>query len=69
MNITHVCLCGLITEGFSYQENMLVKYHTLLGHKVSVITSQWIRSKNKTEIITNYIDPIDNDILLWLNYG
>lgn len=57
MNITHVCLCGLITEGFSYQENMLVKYHTLLGHKVSVITSQWIRSKNRTEKIdkTDYI--------------
>jgi len=40
--IVHVCLCGPVTDGFSYQENLLTKYHRRLGYEVSIITSQWI---------------------------
>lgn len=40
--IVHVCLCGPVTDGFSYQENLLTKYHKRLGYEVSIITSQWI---------------------------
>lgn len=40
--IVHVCLCGPVTDGFSYQENLLTKYHKHLGYEVSIITSEWI---------------------------
>lgn len=42
MKITHFCLAGTITDGWSYQENMLSKYHAELGHIVSIITSNWV---------------------------
>lgn len=41
MKITHVCLCGPFSDGFSYQENLLPKYHKKLGYEVSIITSKW----------------------------
>lgn len=40
--IVHVCLCGPVTDGWSYQDNLLSKYHKELGYKVSIITSEWI---------------------------
>ncbi len=40
--IVHICLCGPMTDGFSYQENLLAKYHKKLGYEVSIITSEWI---------------------------
>ena len=45
MNITHVCLCGPVTDFFSYQDNLLSKYHAKLNHKVTLITSEWVWSK------------------------
>ena len=46
MKIVHICLCGPVTDGWNYQDNMLTKYHKKLGHDVSMITSQWIWGKN-----------------------
>ncbi len=40
--IVHVCLCGPTTDGFSYQENLLAKYHRRMGYEVTLIASQWI---------------------------
>lgn len=37
MKIIHICLCGQFNENLSYQDNLLTKYHSLLGHEVSVI--------------------------------
>lgn len=42
MKIVHICLCGPMTDGFNYQENVITKYHRLLGHKVTIVASQWI---------------------------
>lgn len=39
MRITHLCLACFFPDGYSYQENMLPKYHKKLGHEVSVIAS------------------------------
>ena len=58
MRITHLCLAGMITEKWSYQENMLIKYHKKLGHEVSVITSQWIKNNNNGYEKINDIDYI-----------
>ena len=42
MKIVHICLAGPFTDGWTYQENMLTKYHHKLGYDVTVITSKWI---------------------------
>ncbi len=39
MRITHLCLGCFYPDGFSYQENMLPKFHQQQGHEVSVIAS------------------------------
>lgn len=46
MKIVHICLDSIVTDGFSYQDNLLPKYHLKLGYDVTVITSQWIYNKN-----------------------
>lgn len=38
--IVHICLCGPFSDNFSYQENILTKYHKKLGYDVYVLTSK-----------------------------
>ncbi|MFL2136568.1 glycosyltransferase [Ruoffia sp. FAM 24228] len=45
MKITHIALCGPVTDGLSYQDNLLPKYHKENGFEVSMITSKFIWSK------------------------
>lgn len=40
--IVHLCLCGPVTDGWNYQDNLLPKYHKKLGMDVTIITSHWI---------------------------
>lgn len=46
MIILHICLAGPFTDGFSYQENLLTKYHKKNDNSVFVITSKWVYSKD-----------------------
>jgi len=46
MRITHLCLACFFPDGYSYQENMLPKYHKKLGHDVTVIASLQTFDKN-----------------------
>jgi len=39
MKIVHLCTCNFFIDGYSYQENMLPKYHVKMGHDVTVIAS------------------------------
>lgn len=39
VRITHLCFGGPFTDGFSYQDNLLPKYHKKLGYDVTIITS------------------------------
>ncbi len=39
MKITHLCLACFFPDGYSYQENLLPKYHRLMGYDVDVIAS------------------------------
>lgn len=39
MKIVHLCLACFYPDGYSYQENMLPKFHKQLGHEVEVIAS------------------------------
>lgn len=44
--IVHICLTGPYTDGFTYQENLLTKYHVKLGYEVFFLTSQYQWGKN-----------------------
>lgn len=61
MQIVHVCLCGAVTDGFSYQDNLLPKYHKKNGHDVSIITSKWVWGKNGKLTRDNREDYINQD--------
>lgn len=37
MKILHICLGNYFSDGYTYQDNMLPKYHVLQGHEVMVI--------------------------------
>ena len=37
MKIVHLCLCSFFPDNYSYQENLLPKYHKRLGYDVEVI--------------------------------
>lgn len=39
MKIVHICLGAFFPDGYSYQENMLPKFHKQLGYDVEVIAS------------------------------
>ncbi|MDC3423479.1 glycosyltransferase family 4 protein [Aquibacillus sp. 3ASR75-11] len=60
MKITHICLCGPVTDGWTYQDNLLPKYHKKLGYETSVITSQYIWNQNNSLEI-NYRTDYYND--------
>lgn len=56
MKITHICLCGPVTDNWSYQDNLLPKYHKKLGYEVSVITSKYVwGKKGKLDLDSRYI--------------
>ncbi len=44
--IVHLCMCGPVTDGFSYQDNLLAKYHKKAGYEVCIIASDWIWDKD-----------------------
>ena len=46
MKILHICLTGIFTEGFTYQENLIVKYHRLAGYEVAVAASTVVRDSS-----------------------
>lgn len=46
MKIVHVCLCGPMTDGWNYQENLLTTEHRRMGLDVTMIASQWIWGTN-----------------------
>ena len=39
MKIVHLCLASFYADGYSYQENMLPKFHRQLGYEVAIIAS------------------------------
>lgn len=54
MKILHLCLAGIFSEGYAYQENLLPKYHKKAGHDVEIIAST--RSFTPEGVMT-YLDP------------
>ena len=52
MKIVHISIIDPFTDGWSYQHNMLIKYHRRLGHDVSIIvpTRAWTH-KGTVEVV------------------
>lgn len=46
MKICHVCICTVFWERYAYHDNLLPKYHSKLGHQVSIIASTDCRFSN-----------------------
>lgn len=46
MKIVHLCLASFFPDGYSYQENMLPKFHKAMGYEVEVIASLLTFDKN-----------------------
>lgn len=61
--IVHIMLAGPVTDGWTYQDNLLTKYHRRLGYEVTIITSQWVWGENGKLVKfekTDYIN--ENDV-------
>ncbi|MGI5967472.1 MAG: glycosyltransferase family 4 protein [Anaerotruncus rubiinfantis] len=59
MKIVHICLCGLFTDGFNYQDNLITKYHRQMGFDVTVIASQWVWDEGSAKQVQ--VDPYVNE--------
>lgn len=59
--IVHICLTLTYTDGFSYQENILPKYHKRLGYNVDLITSEWEVDQNGNQVLAENKDYIDEN--------
>lgn len=46
MKIVHLCLSAFFIDNYSYQENILPKYHVKMGHDVTVIASLFSFNKD-----------------------
>lgn len=60
MKIVHVCLVGVYTEGWSYQENLLSKYHVKMGHKVTLIANKLMYDYSGRKVESNDNDYIND---------
>lgn len=61
MKIVHTCLCGATTDGLTYQENIITKYHRRMGHDVTIIASQYEWSKDGKKVLTEKTDYRNGD--------
>lgn len=61
MKIAHLCLCGPVTDGWTYQDNLLSKYHRKAGHDVTIITSQWIWENDGKLAFFDKTDYVNDD--------
>lgn len=60
MKIVHICVSGVYTEGWSYQENLLSKYHAKLGNEVTLIANKLVYNDGK-KVETEESDYINED--------
>ena len=62
MKIVHLCLSAFYIDNYSYQENMLSKYHVKQGYEVTVIASLFTYSeKGKGMYLPRPSEYVNND--------
>lgn len=60
MKIVHIAPCAPYNEGWSYQENLLPKYHLKLGHDVTLIITNYKHEKNGL-VLVDICDRMQDD--------
>jgi len=58
--IVHICLNSLFTDGWSYQDQLLSKYHKKMGLDVTALTSHWVND-DKGNIVWDERNEYVND--------
>ena len=61
MKIVHLCLCGPVTDGWTYQENIISKYHCKLGYDVTLMTSHWVWDNDGKMVIDSRDRYVNQD--------
>lgn len=61
MKILHLCLASFYIDGYSYQENLLPKYHKRLGYDVEIIASLFSFDSNGVGCIMKRKDIYINE--------
>ena len=64
MKIVNICLTGPFTEGYAYQDNIISKYFSLMGHNCTIIANKKKYNKGVIEEAIEDEKIIDNDIKL-----
>lgn len=59
--ILHLSLNSLYTDGWSYQDQMLTKFHKKLGYEVTDITSHWINDDKGNVVWDERDDYVNGD--------
>ncbi|CEK32858.1 glycosyltransferase family 4 protein [Paraclostridium sordellii] len=69
MKIINICLTGPFTEGYSYQENLMNKYFSLMGHDCTIIANNKSFKEGKIVTVEAESKVIDYNIrLIRLNH-
>lgn len=61
MKIVHTCLCGAMTDGLTYQENIITKYHRRMGLEVTIVASQYEWSADGKKVLTDRTNYRNDD--------
>lgn len=67
MRILHVCLAAFYIDNYSYQENLLPKYHKVNGHQVEIIASLQTFDKNGEAAYFGNESRYKNENGIWVN--
>lgn len=59
--IVNVCLYGPVTDGWSYQDNLLTKYQKLNGNDVTIITSKWVYNTEGKLVLDNRTEYLNEN--------
>lgn len=59
--ILHLCLASFYIDGFSYQENLLPKYHKKMGYDVEIIASLFTFDENGKASYLEKLKPYVNE--------
>lgn len=61
MKIVHLCISAFYCDNFSYQENIITKYHVKQGHDVTIIASLFSFSQKGEGIYLKPSEYVNND--------
>ncbi len=61
MKIVELCLGGFYSDGYSYHENLLSRYHRQLGYENYIVTSLQTFDKNGRQICVDECPPYINE--------